>query len=185
MLANWNLIASSKVIYNSTKINSSVVQSGNISTFGQVIPQSSQLSTISNTIKGLKNSQGLLNFGNIQARGILFTEKPLIAPNIFKALFGANAVQTATTLTIKKSDIPLLTPSNNNTAESLLVGLLSIVLNNKLVIEFNELTFTYQGYGKTEGKRIDTITIDIRNSLTPTNKYELPEINAVINPNNY
>ncbi|MEH1810877.1 MAG: hypothetical protein V7K26_00050 [Nostoc sp.] len=38
------------------------------------------------------------------------------------AVFGANASQTATDLIIKKADLPGLTPSSSNTAESLFVG---------------------------------------------------------------
>ena len=44
-------------------------------------------------------------------------------PNI-TFVFGTNATQTATTLTITKADLPGLTPSSTNTAESLLVGIL-------------------------------------------------------------
>ena len=39
-------------------------------------------------------------------------------------VFGANATQTATTITISKADLPRLTASASNTAESLLVGIL-------------------------------------------------------------
>ncbi|YAG14530.1 hypothetical protein NSTC745_03875 [Nostoc sp. DSM 114161] len=39
-------------------------------------------------------------------------------------LFGDGAVQTSTTLTIKKSDLITLTPFINNSAESLLVAIL-------------------------------------------------------------
>ncbi|MCC5626184.1 hypothetical protein, partial [Nostoc sp. CHAB 5715] len=39
-------------------------------------------------------------------------------------VFGANATQTATTITITKADLPRLTPSSTNTAESLLTAIL-------------------------------------------------------------
>lgn len=39
-------------------------------------------------------------------------------------VFGPNATQNATTITIQKADLPRLTPSANNTAESLLTGIL-------------------------------------------------------------
>lgn len=39
-------------------------------------------------------------------------------------VFGASATQTATTVTINKADLPTLTPSANNTAESLLIAIL-------------------------------------------------------------
>ena len=44
--------------------------------------------------------------------------------NTLQQLFGANAAQDAATLVIRKFDLPGLTPSSNNTAESLLVALL-------------------------------------------------------------
>jgi hypothetical protein len=40
-----------------------------------------------------------------------------------QSVFGANAVQDATTITILKADLPTLTASANNTAESLVVAL--------------------------------------------------------------
>ncbi|OYD90593.1 hypothetical protein CDG76_30685 [Nostoc sp. 'Peltigera membranacea cyanobiont' 210A] len=39
-------------------------------------------------------------------------------------VLGQGATQTATTLTILKADLPRLTPSANNTPESLLIGIL-------------------------------------------------------------
>jgi archaellum component FlaF (FlaF/FlaG flagellin family) len=45
-------------------------------------------------------------------------------------LFGASATQTATTLTIAKADLTGLTPSANNTAESLLVAILLLAAEN-------------------------------------------------------
>lgn len=45
-------------------------------------------------------------------------------------LFGVNASQDGQNLFIDKSDLPLLTPSANNTAESLLVAILLKALEN-------------------------------------------------------
>ncbi|AFY34877.1 hypothetical protein [Calothrix sp. PCC 7507] len=45
-------------------------------------------------------------------------------------LFGEGATQTLTTLTITKSSLPKLNPTSNNSAESLLVGILLKVLEN-------------------------------------------------------
>jgi hypothetical protein len=39
-------------------------------------------------------------------------------------VFGENATQDATTVTIRKSDLPRLTPQTVNTAESLLAGII-------------------------------------------------------------
>lgn len=46
-------------------------------------------------------------------------------------IFGVGATQDASTITIPKSSLPRLTPSANNTAESLLVG---IVLKAQTVL---------------------------------------------------
>jgi hypothetical protein len=40
------------------------------------------------------------------------------------AVFGENATQTSTTITITKADLPGLTAAANNTAESLLIAIL-------------------------------------------------------------
>lgn len=45
-------------------------------------------------------------------------------------LFGVNAIQTSQSLTITKADLPFLTPSSNNTAESLLAAIVLKVLEN-------------------------------------------------------
>lgn len=44
--------------------------------------------------------------------------------NTLQQLFGSNATQDSQSLTIRKSDLPLLTPSANNRAEQLLVAIL-------------------------------------------------------------
>lgn len=46
-----------------------------------------------------------------------------MAEPTLQEIFGPNATQTATTLTILKNDLPGLTPSENNTGESLLTGI--------------------------------------------------------------
>ncbi|MEH2145297.1 hypothetical protein [Nostoc sp.] len=107
------------------------------------------------------------------------------SPEHFKFIFGQNAVQNINSLIIQKRDIPQLTPAVNNSAESLLIGLLSIALSGKNVVELPEITFKYWGYGKSGDKRIDTVLIDIRNQLILTNTYEIPETTTVINPNDY
>jgi hypothetical protein len=43
---------------------------------------------------------------------------------------GMNFTESSDTLTIRKADIPRLTPTNNNSAQSLFVGLLLLVLEN-------------------------------------------------------
>ncbi len=57
--------------------------------------------------------------GSIQVSKIRIMAEPTLVQ-----VFGASATQTATTLTITKADLPGLTASANNTAESLLVAIL-------------------------------------------------------------
>ena len=47
-----------------------------------------------------------------------------MAEPTFESVFGASAVQDLSSITIAKSDLPGLTASASNTAESLLVGIL-------------------------------------------------------------
>lgn len=47
-----------------------------------------------------------------------------MAEPTLQQIFGANAVQTATTITITKADLPGLTPAADNRAEQLFVGIL-------------------------------------------------------------
>jgi hypothetical protein len=47
-----------------------------------------------------------------------------MAEPTLQQVFGANASQTATTITIAKGDLVRLTPSPSNTAEQLLAGIL-------------------------------------------------------------
>ena len=47
-----------------------------------------------------------------------------MAEHTLQQIFGANATQTATTLTLTKADLAGLTPSGTNTAESLFVAIL-------------------------------------------------------------
>jgi hypothetical protein len=51
-------------------------------------------------------------------------------PLTLQQLFGVNAIQNGQTLIINKSDLPLLMPVTNNTAESLLVAILLKALSN-------------------------------------------------------
>ncbi|BAZ66276.1 hypothetical protein NIES4106_53550 [Fischerella sp. NIES-4106] len=68
-------------------------------------------------------------------------------------IFGVNVSQDSQTLTIRKSDLSLLTPSSANTAESLLAAILINVLinfqgtitleNNQPIIDEDEQPITY------------------------------------------
>lgn len=70
-------------------------------------------------------------------------------------LFGVNTTQDSQTLTINKSDLPLLTPLPNNTAESLLAAILLKALEN------------FEGFITTESD--DFITDEFDNPITFSN----------------
>jgi hypothetical protein len=118
--------------------------------------------------------------GNFDALFIVY-----FPPNHFTYFFGSAAIQTINSITIQKSDLPGLNPLVNNTAESLFVGLLGIALSGKNIVEFPSITLKYWGYGSTEGKRIDTVLVDIRKKIIFTNEYEIPVDSSVIDPDNY
>lgn len=140
------------------------------------------LSTITASLvqNQIVNTSTLYCIGNLECKLTVF-----FPPNHFNFLFGNNGIQTNATVIIQKSDLIGLNPSVNNSAESLLVGILNKILGGRNKVEFPEITFTYWGYGHTEGMRIDTILIDFRNKLTTLNIYELPEISTIIDPDNY
>ncbi|NWF58116.1 MAG: hypothetical protein HXY43_02045 [Fischerella sp.] len=87
-------------------------------------------------------------------------------------VFGGGATQTATTITINKSDLPRLTASANNSAESLLVG---ILLKAKIALSKNRFdadidqsiyiddaypAFTFRGINNDQ-YRVDQLTINL------------------------
>ncbi|MBD2438260.1 hypothetical protein [Nostoc sp. FACHB-110] len=76
-------------------------------------------------------------------------------------LFGVNASQDNQTLTIRKSDLPLLTPSNSNTAESLLTAILIKALSN------------FQGFIEDENGNAITNEIDNPIEFNNQNYYSL------------
>jgi hypothetical protein len=114
--------------------------------------------------------------------------------NTLQQLFGTNAMQDNQSLVIRKSDLPLLTPSLNNTASSLLVAILLQAWNEfegLLVDESGETVVDETGdalgydqrglYEKlhlwfwkrqfTGGKVLDTFVIDC--FITPPPNYGL------------
>lgn len=75
-------------------------------------------------------------------------------------IFGANAYQDGQVLVITKSDLPLLTPSDNNTSESLLVAILLHVLKNFIaeIATSNNLVLATES-----GKRLAINNINLYN----------------------
>ncbi|MEH2138683.1 hypothetical protein [Nostoc sp.] len=71
-------------------------------------------------------------------------------------VFGANVVETPTTITIQKSDLLGLTPISSNTADSLLAGIINTVLqqyegqltdeNNLVVTDPSGIPITYDNH---------------------------------------
>jgi hypothetical protein len=131
------------------------------------------------------NNAFSLNAGNLNCLGNLQAiSNPYFPPNTFSFIFGQSAYQTINSLVINKSELFGLTPNSNNTAESLLVGIINRLLGGSLSSEFPKLSTKYWGYGNDEGNRIDTVVINIRNSLTVTSN-EIAEYNYTIDPDSY
>ncbi|WGV23467.1 hypothetical protein [Halotia branconii] len=101
-------------------------------------------------------------------------------------VFGANAIQDATTITITKSDLAGLTASSNNTGESLLVAILLQAksyltttnfdsnIDQSIVIDTGYTSFITRGTDNT-GYRTDQLTISLSKIDTA----------ATIDPDNY
>ena len=112
-----------------------------------------------------------------------------MAEPTLQQLFGANAAQTATTLTISKADLSSvgLTASANNTAESLFVALL-LMAKNQLTIANQDLN-PEQSVTVTE-QDFDFQTLVTRNNqtyrqITYTARLQKLDTGAVIDPDDY
>lgn len=86
---------------------------------------------------------------------------PYFIPDAFALIFGSNATQDATSLTITKADLIGLTPSENNTAESLFIAIITKSLGGSRTINFLKLTIDYWGYGYTTNQRVDTLLVNL------------------------
>lgn len=142
---------------------------------------------ISGSVKSLGNNYFLstANTATLRSTGNLKTlSNPYLPPNVFTFIFGVNASQNINSLIIKKNDLYGLTPANNNTAESLVVGIINRLLGGSAACEFPKFSSKYWGYGTDEGKRIDTVLIHLRNNLSTSNN-EIAEYNTTIDPDSY
>jgi hypothetical protein len=110
---------------------------------------------------------------------------PRIPPNVFTILFGINATQNLTLITIDKNDLTGLTPNNNNTTESLLVGLLCRNLTNSKKMQTPKIDIEYWGSGYTDDFRLDTVLVKVYNQLATTATSEISSYSSTVNPNNY
>jgi len=185
MFINSCEVSSAVVFSNSSLVENQSIFTSLSNSISQLIESQNFLSSISLIISQAPTSQSIFTALSF-ARGNFNTLTPHFSPNLFSYFFGSSAVQTINSITIQKSDLPGLTPTVSNTAESLFVGLLSVPLAGKNIVEFPGITFKYWGYGKDGNKRVDTLLIDIRKKLTITNSYELPEeVITIIDPDDY
>lgn len=95
-----------------------------------------------------------------------------MAEPTLQSVFGANAVQTATTITISKADLPTLTASANNTAESLIVALslkwqtgltetnFNSNIDQSVYVGTGYPNFAFRGTNNTQ-YRVDQLTINL------------------------
>ncbi|MBD2489432.1 hypothetical protein [Aulosira sp. FACHB-615] len=109
-----------------------------------------------------------------------------MAEPTLQEVFGANAIQDANTITIYKSDLPGLTPQENNTAESLLTGInvkakqaltqsnFDENLDQSVFIERGFSNFTFRGPNQ-DSYRVDVLTINLAK----------PDDSDEIDPDNY
>ncbi|NJM23520.1 MAG: hypothetical protein HC907_35270 [Richelia sp. SM1_7_0] len=101
----------------------------------------------------------------------------------FQVFFGLNSTQTSSQLIIKKSDLPGLTASANNTAESLFVVLL---INALSVYEYSSAGISSRlwGFVVNQNKRVYTIVVELCNKLNITDD-EFTNYTETINPMDY
>ncbi|MCC5619254.1 hypothetical protein LC605_30120 [Nostoc sp. CHAB 5836] len=101
-------------------------------------------------------------------------------------VFGANATQTATTITITKADLPGLTPSSTNRAESLLTAILlkaqdglpqstfDTNIDQSIYIVSGFPGFAFRG-ANNDSYRVDQLTVNLAK----------PDTSATIDPDDY
>lgn len=109
-----------------------------------------------------------------------------MAEPTLSSVFGANATQTATTITIDKADLPGLTAAANNTAESLLTGLLlraqlgltqvgfDADIDQSIYIASGFPSFTFRGINN-DSYRVDQLTVNLAK----------PDTAGTIDPDDY
>lgn len=162
------------------------VDTGLISSEGRYI-NSQPLSTV--TV--LSNAQvigiNLFSPGILQSVGNFQIKlNPYFSPSRFSYFFGANAVQDLSKIVIKKSDLFGLRPLPNNTAESLLAGIITTLLSGQKGVNFPSISLDYWGYGYTDGKKIDTVIINLFNLAAYDGNILLDSNYSLnVNPNQY
>lgn len=124
------------------------------------------------------NSRG---FGLANANG---NSKFYGYPSALQGLFGAGAIQNSSTVIIKKAGLPGLTPRFDNTAESLLVGLLLNLIAYAKGDETGKIEANLWEV-KPGNYSLNTIVIFLRARVTVVDKYEISDFPNAINPNDY
>ncbi|WP_414546514.1 hypothetical protein [Nostoc sp. CCY0012] len=109
-----------------------------------------------------------------------------MAEPTLQQVFGANAIQDATTITIVKADLTGLTADANNTAESLLAAInlkaqtyltqanFDANLDQSIYIESGFSSFTTRGVNN-DSYRVDPVTIT----------FVKPDSNSTLDPDDY
>lgn len=109
-----------------------------------------------------------------------------MAEPLLTSVFGAGATQTATTITILKSDLPGLTAAANNKAEALFVGLMlraqiglsktgfDADLDQSIYVDQGFPNFTFRGTNNAS-YRVDQLTVNLAK----------PDTNSTIDPDDY
>jgi hypothetical protein len=153
---------------------------------GQLFPLGEMLSGLSISFGQLATMPFIYSGNSASPGQKIENSLPRYAPDIFKLIFGENATQSSTQLTINKPDLTGLTPLANNTAESLLVAIIAKNINPQVLkIQTPKIDIEFWGCGYNNNKRIDTLLIKAYNLLLTTNTYEIADSNNTINPNDY
>ena len=133
----------------------------------QSIAQSSSISTLTNS------------------GGKVIENRCKLAPNMFAFLFGENASQDIDSIVITKNDLVGLTPTNHNTAESLLVAIIYRILVNKSKVFTPKIDMEYWGFGHDSNIRIDTVILRLHNLLNINIANNEISLTNSVNPSDY
>lgn len=107
-----------------------------------------------------------------------------MAEPTLQEVFGANATQDATTITINKNDLTGLTPSATNTGESLFVSIIQTARNNLTETNFDNNIDQSVYIEKGLPNYTTRNEVDYRTDSLTINLSKI-DLNNVINPNDY
>jgi hypothetical protein len=124
------------------------------------------------------NQRGLIRLSGFQTKAPTFFN-PFTAQQTY---LGFGASQNLNNIYFRKSDLIGLTPSSNNTAESLLAGIINQILET-VANKRSEATVAYWGAVGEDGTITKTVEIKFYNLLSIID-YEI-QYNSVISPMDY